>query len=281
MPALIDQIVSKIKEKHSLLKYQFGKLERGIWHFHPEKLSDSPAVADFFYPGNPSILRKQIKDYLNSSLDSEVKIPKAIIAPHAGYQYSGAVAATAYRTLLSVKSRIERVVLLGPAHRVPLYGLAASSADYFATPLGQVPVDISRIQQLLLQFDYLQILDDAHASEHSLEVHLPFLQEILDDFVLIPLVVGDATGSQIGDVLDTLWGGMETLMVISSDLSHYHNYATAQSMDLETAGYIERFEGDKLDYESACGRNPIQGLLTVAQKRQLRIQRLKLCNSGG
>lgn len=248
--------------------------------FSSGKTVRSPAVANLFYPGNPSILRKQIKGYLNSSLDSEVKIPKAIIAPHAGYQYSGAVAATAYRTLLSVKSRIERVVLLGPAHRVPLYGLAASSADYFATPLGHVPVDSSRIQQLLLRFDYLQILDDAHVSEHSLEVHLPFLQEILDDFVLIPLLVGDATGSQIGDVLDTLWGGMETLMVISSDLSHYHDYATAQSMDLETAGYIERYEGDKLDYESACGRNPIKGLLTVAQKRQLRIQRLKLCNSG-
>ena len=244
------------------------------------KIIRSPAVANLFYPGNPSILRKQIKDFLNSSFDSKAKIPKAIIAPHAGYQYSGAVAATAYRTLLSVKSRIERVVLLGPAHRVPLYGLAASSADYFATPLGHVPVDISQIQRLLAQFDYLQILNNAHASEHSLEVHLPFLQECLDDFVLIPLVVGEATGSQIGDVLDTLWGGRETLMVISSDLSHYHDYDTARSIDLETAGHIERFEGDKLDYESACGRNPIKGLLTVALKRQLRIQRLKLGNSG-
>ena len=239
-----------------------------------------PAVADYFYPGNPLVLRKQIKEFLDSFPHSERLIPKAIIAPHAGYQYSGSVAAVAYRSLVSVKSHIKQVVLLGPAHRVPLHGLAAPSVEYFATPLGNVPVDLSQIQFLLRQFDYLQILDNPHTSEHSLEVHLPFLQECLEDFVLIPLVVGEATGQQIGAILDALWGGTETLIVISSDLSHYHDYTTAQRMDLETAGYIERFEGDKLDYESACGRNPIKGLLTIAKKHQLHIRRMKLCNSG-
>ena len=239
-----------------------------------------PAVASLFYPGNPAVLRKQIKEFLESSPDSEKMTAKAIIAPHAGYKYSGSVAAIAYRSLLSAKYRIKRVVLLGPAHRVPLVGLAAPSTEYFATPLGRIPIDLSQIQQLLRQYDYAQILDAAHANEHSLEVHLPFLQECLEDFVLIPLVVGDATGLQIGAILETLWGGVETLIVISSDLSHFHDYRTAQRMDLETAEYIERFEGEKLDYESACGLNPIRGLLTIAQKRQLRIRRVNLCNSG-
>ena len=239
-----------------------------------------PAVASTFYPGDPSTLRAQIRNFIDAVPPSQNIPPKAIIAPHAGYIYSGLTAAFAYKPLLLAKSQIKRVVLLGPAHRVYVSGMAAPSTDYFATPLGQILIDRPAIEQVISQFDYVQTSDAAHAEEHSLEVHLPFLQETLEDFALIPLVVGEATDSQVGAVLDTLWGGEETLIVISSDLSHFHSYEKAKQQDLNTAEIIERFEGDQLDYESACGRNPIKGLLAVAPHHQLSIQRVDLRNSG-
>ena len=244
-----------------------------------EKTVRPPAVANTFYSGNPSILRTQIRNFLDEVQPAQKNVPKAIIAPHAGYIYSGPTAAFAYKPLLA-KTQIKRVVLLGPAHRVHVSGLAAPSSDYFATPLGEIPIDRPAIEQLVRQYDYVQLLDRAHVAEHSLEVHLPFLQETLDDFTLIPLVVGDASGVAVGAILNSLWGGTETLIVISSDLSHYHNYETAKRLDLRTAEIIERFEGEKLDYESACGRNPIKGLLAVAPKHHLQIQRVDLRNSG-
>ncbi len=239
-----------------------------------------PAVANAFYPGNSSILRAQIQEFLELVPLSSDGVPKAIIAPHAGYVYSGPVAGFAYKPILSAREQITRVVLLGPAHRVYVSGLAASSASYFATPLGNIPIDQQSIENILQQFDYVQTMDNAHAAEHSLEVHLPFLQEVLAEFTLIPLVVGDATGSQVGAVLDALWGDKETLIVISSDLSHFHDYATANRLDLQTAEIIEQFDGDRLDYDSACGRNPIKGLLSIAPKHKLEIQRADLRNSG-
>lgn len=238
-----------------------------------------PAIAGTFYPGNPTVLRSQIQQFLNDASETSSP-PKAIIAPHAGYIYSGPVAAYAYKSIQKLRTTIKRVVLLGPAHRVPVNGLAASSMSHFATPLGNVALDQSTIESLVQQFAFVEKFDRAHAAEHSLEIHLPFLQEILDDFVLVPLVVGEATGEQVGAVLETLWGGDETLIVISSDLSHFHNYQTAQHLDRQTAEAIERFDGSALDYESACGRNPIKGLLHIATKHQLQIQRVDLRNSG-
>lgn len=238
-----------------------------------------PAVASTFYPGNPSALHTQIKRFLAAVPPSE-GLPKALIAPHAGYIYSGPVAASAYKQLFLGKHHIKRVVLLGPCHRMPVLGVAAPATEFFETPFGQIPVDPQAIAQLKQQFGYVQTFDAAHKAEHSLEVHLPFLQEILEDFVLIPLVIGEASGMQVGAVLEKLWGGAETLIVVSSDLSHYHDYETAQRLDLETAEIIEQCKGEALDYESACGRNPIKGLLTIASKYQLRIQRVDLRNSG-
>ncbi len=245
-----------------------------------EKISRPPAVANTFYPGNPSILRTQIRNLLDEVKSDQKQAPKAIIAPHAGYLYSGPIAAFAYKSLLLAKKQIKRVVLLGPAHRVHVSGLAAPCADYFVTPLGEISIDRKAIEQLVREFDFVQTLDRAHIAEHSLEVHLPFLQETLDDFTLIPLVVGDASSAEVGAILNSLWGGTETLIVISSDLSHYHNYETAKRLDLRTAEIIERFEGEKLDHESACGCNPIKGLLAVAPKHHLQIQRVDLRNSG-
>jgi len=237
-----------------------------------------PAVAGMFYPDNPAALRNMVQDFLENA-DASGPGPKAIIAPHAGYIYSGPIAASAYARLLPVRDRIKRVILLGPSHRVPLLGLATSSAEHFITPLGSVELDRDAIQTIsgLAQ---VHKMDAAHAMEHSLEVHLPFLQMILSDFKLVPLVVGDATADQVDEVLEKLWGGEETLIVISSDLSHYHDYQTARKMDSRTSKAIESLNPEALGYEDACGRIPVSGLLRAAQKHKLHAQTLDLRNSG-
>ena len=171
------------------------------------------------------------------------------------------------------------MVLLGPSHRVPFYGLAASEADYFRTPLGDIPVDRQAVQTLQALPQVVQ-LEAAHAKEHSLEVQLPFLQIVLHEFNLVPLVVGDATGDQVAEVLARIWGGEETLIVISSDLSHYHDYLTAQRMDKATSDAIISFHPERLDYEDACGRVPVQGLLMEAKRQGLHGELVDLRNSG-
>lgn len=237
-----------------------------------------PAVAGFFYPATAEKITAQIQGFL-----AEVKetgpAPKAMIAPHAGTIYSGPVAASAYGRLREAKDKITRVVLLGPAHRVPVLGLAAPSADFFETPLGKVPIDHESLAKLK-DLEPVRISDAAHAEEHSLEVHLPFLQHILKSFTLVPLVVGEAAPAEVGEVLERLWGGEETLIVISSDLSHYHDYATAQRLDRETCRAIEACNPGGLGYESACGRHPVAGLLHIAAKKKLTVKTLDLRNSG-
>ncbi|HJY84141.1 MAG TPA: AmmeMemoRadiSam system protein B [Candidatus Binatia bacterium] len=237
-----------------------------------------PAVADAFYPGNANKLRAMIARYLREAR-AWGPPPKAIIAPHAGYLYSGPIAASAYAPLTGTRGRITRVVLLGPAHWVALSGLAASSAEAFATPLGIVPIDQQAVTQALA-LPHVHLLDTAHRQEHCLEVHLPFLQEILGKFRLVPLVVGDATTAEVGEVLDLLWGGAETLIVISSDLSHYHDYATAKQLDEAVSRAIEALCWDEIQEEHACGRVPIKGLLAVARKRGLHAKTVDLRNSG-
>jgi AmmeMemoRadiSam system protein B len=170
-------------------------------------------------------------------------------------------------------------VLLGPAHRVAIKGLAVSSADAFMTPLGSVPLDRAAIDRILT-LPQVRSADTAHTEEHSLEVHLPFLQEVLEDFQLVPLVVGDATAAEVGEVIDTLWGGPETLIVISSDLSHYHDYDTARRLDRATSKAIEALRPQDIGFDQACGRIPVNGLLEVAKRRGLRVTTLDLCNSG-
>ena len=206
-------------------------------------------------------------------------VPKAVIVPHAGYVYSGPVAAAAYALLAPARGVITRVVLLGPAHRVGFSGLALSSADHFATPLGRVPVDRAAVEQLS-GLPQVQVLDAAHAHEHSLEVQLPFLQEVLCDFTVVPLVVGDAEPEEVGAVLDRLWGGPETLIVVSSDLSHYHDYETARRLDRATSQAVEALASEAIGHDQACGRNPIIGLLHVARKKGLTARTVDLRNSG-
>ncbi|WP_093028430.1 AmmeMemoRadiSam system protein B [Thiocapsa roseopersicina] len=241
-------------------------------------LSRSPAVAGLFYPGDPRVLKRTV-DELLAEASPEGEPPKALIVPHAGYIYSGPIAATAYATLIRVRATVHRVVLLGPAHRVALRGLAASSADRFETPLGPVQLDRAAID-LALTLPQVRLMDAAHVQEHSLEVQLPFLQEVLERFSLAPFVVGDAGPEEVAEVLDLLWGGPETLIVISSDLSHYHTYATARALDTATSAAIEALRPQDIGYEQACGRIPVNGLLAVARRRGMQARTLDLRNSG-
>lgn len=234
------------------------------------------AVAGMFYPDKASELNASLKAYLKgATLDV---VPKAIIAPHAGYIYSGAIAGEVYHTLRPAADIIKRVLLLGPSHRVPLLGLAASSAEYFQTPLGNVAID-QQSTSLALSLPQVHLLDEAHSLEHSLEVQLPFLQSVLNDFQVLPLVVGDATPDEVAEVLDLLWGGDETLIVISSDLSHYHDSDTARAMDQRTSQAIERLDAT-LSPEDACGCRAVNGLLLHAKQLGLCSQTLRLANSG-
>jgi AmmeMemoRadiSam system protein B len=239
-----------------------------------------PAVAGLFYPDDPRALREVVQTYLARSLPAEpVTMPKALVAPHAGYIYSGPVAASAYATLAEARGRITRVVLLGPSHRHPFRGLAAPTVEYFATPLGRIAIDHEALGALA-GLAQVHRLDAAHSGEHSLEVHLPFLQEVLGEFRLVPLAVGQARADEVAEVLERLWGGPETLVVISTDLSHYHDYASARRLDAATCAAIEALRFEELDHESACGRMPLAGLLLLARRRGLRVHTLDLRNSG-
>lgn len=238
-----------------------------------------PAVAGSFYPADPKLLLQELNHYLQEPAPSGTHVPKAIIVPHAGYIYSGPIAASAYKRLQQGRNIIDRVVLLGPSHRVAFRGLALSRAESFTTPLGDIPLATHVIAELE-HLPFVQYIEQAHSHEHSLEVHLPFLQQTLKHFKLIPIVAGDATATEVGEVLEILWGGPETLIVISSDLSHYHDYATAQQLDRATSDKIEHLQYEQLNYESACGRIPVSGLLAVARRKHLQVKNIDLRNSG-
>ena len=237
------------------------------------------AVAGRFYPADPAELRDLINVLLAQAPPATGPAPKALIAPHAGYLYSGPVAASAYAQLIPGRDQIRRVVLLGPSHYVPLDGLATSSAEAFATPLGLVPLDLEAIRRAQSLPQVTQ-MDEAHAQEHSLEVHLPFLQTVLGDFTLVPLAVGGASAEGIAEVLEALWGGPETRFVISSDLSHYHDLQSARRLDQATAKAIEALKPAGIGEERACGRSSIRGLLQVARQHGLRARTVDLRTSG-
>ncbi len=237
-----------------------------------------PAVAGLFYPGDPDALSSTVKDCLGRATIEEGPAPKALIVPHAGYVYSGDVAASAYARLAPHRERYRRVVLLGPCHQVAVRGLASSRADAFRTPLGDVAVDHAALDAL--PAGAVRPVEATHAHEHSLEVHLPFLQTVLGSFTIVPLVVGDAAPAAVADVIDRLWGGDETLIVISSDLSHYLSYERARLSDRDTCAAIERLDADAIDHAHACGATPIRGMLLSARRHGLQVVTLDLRNSG-
>jgi AmmeMemoRadiSam system protein B len=237
----------------------------------------NPAVAGQFYPASAGELTAAVTTLLDEAGEPGGAAPKALIVPHAGYIYSGPVAASAYARLRPYRSRYTRVILLGPCHRVPVTGMALSTASTFRTPLGDVQVDTAAIAGVdlpgLIKFD------ESHRYEHSLEVHLPFLQMVLDEFSIVPIVVGDARTRAVAHVIDAFWGGDETLIVVSSDLSHYLDYDSATAMDAATCRSIEHLDTN-IDHGAACGATPIRGLLLAARDRGLHVDTLDLRNSG-
>jgi AmmeMemoRadiSam system protein B len=242
-----------------------------------------PAVAGSFYPAAVAELRKTVRRLLAEADEphraTHPGTPKAIVAPHAGYTYSGPVAASAYRWLEPDRARIRRIVLVGPAHHVPVHGLALPRASAFETPLGAVPIDGAAVDALSA-LPQVGLSDAAHAHEHSLEVHLPFLQEILPEFAIVPLLVGSAETSEVAEVLELAWGGPETRIVVSSDLSHHRDYDTARRLDAATCAAIEGLRLEELDPERACGAEAIRGLLSVARRKGLVPRTVDLRSSG-
>ena len=237
-----------------------------------------PAVAGMFYPGNPAVLQRTVDELLAAATPHAGAQPKALIVPHAGYIYSGSTAALAYAALAPWRDTIRRVVLLGPTHRVAVAGLALTEADALATPLGTVVVDAAAVAEIA-GLPQVVASDRVHAQEHSLEVHLPFLQRALDDFRIVPLAVGHAAPEDVAEVLDRLWGGPETLIVISSDLSHFLPYAAANQVDRDTCAHILQLDAH-IHPEQACGAYPMNGLLIAARRRGLVPTLLHRCNSG-
>jgi AmmeMemoRadiSam system protein B len=238
-------------------------------------------VAGSFYPSEAAALERAVRAHLGAAPSpvAGAAPPKALIVPHAGYVYSGAIAAAAYARLAPLRGRAERVVLLGPSHQVPLRGLAVPEAEAFETPLGLIEVDAAGVEEAL-SLPPVRRLGAAHEWEHSLEVQLPFLQLVLGRFRLVPLAVGEARDGEVAVVLDALWGGPETCIVVSSDLSHYHDHATARRKDAATSDAILALHPAALGPDSACGRVPVRGLLVAARRHGLRPELLDLRNSG-
>jgi MEMO1 family protein len=246
----------------------------------PESKVRPPAVAGAFYPGGAAALRQELDDLLGGveRFEPRFSFPKVLIVPHAGYIYSGAVAAAAYDELVPAKGVVKRVVMLGPVHRVAVNGLALPAAEAFDTPLGRVPLDRGALRQLQ-GLKQVGISGPAHAQEHSLEVQLPFLQKVLGAFALVPFAVGRATVAEVAEVIERLWGGPETLFILSTDLSHYHDYEQARKIDDATLGRIAALSTD-INHQEACGATPLNGLLEVARRKSLSIRLLSACNSG-
>jgi AmmeMemoRadiSam system protein B len=240
-----------------------------------------PAVAGMFYTDDGDKLGAEIRDHLAGAAtpDPLAPCPKALIGPHAGTRFSGPIAASAYARVVAMRDTIERVVLLGPSHHVAFRGLAASSAKFFTTPLGDIPLDRELIDRLLA-FPQVQVLDEAHRREHSLELHLPFLQEVMSHFQLVPLVVGEAEPSSVAEVIEAAWGGPETLIVVSTDLSHFHDYDTCCSIDRETSEHIAALRFEQLSGDRACGFVPLRGLLLAARRRAMAVEIVDVRNSG-
>ncbi|WP_020410278.1 AmmeMemoRadiSam system protein B [Hahella ganghwensis] len=237
-----------------------------------------PAVEGLFYPANKDQLKRMISGFLSEYRVAGEIPPKAIIVPHAGLVYSGPIAAAAYAQLAPYASHIRRVILLGPSHRVAFDGLAVSESTEFATPLGEIAVD-QELKQKVLKLPQVIEHEAPHAQEHSLEVQLPFLQSCLPSFSLLPIVVGDATATDVAEVLESVWGGSETLVVASSDLSHYLDYESACRKDGQTSMRILNREYT-LHGDEACGCRVLNGLLKVAIGKDISVEQLRVANSG-
>jgi AmmeMemoRadiSam system protein B len=239
------------------------------------------AVAGRFYPGEPARLEAALDAAFAAAVPPEpgAPVPKALVVPHAGYVYSGPIAASAYLRVVPARATIRRVVLLGPSHRVPVRGMALSSADAWAGPLGPVALDHEGAEALR-EVPWMHVDDRPHAPEHSLEVQVPFLQRVLDEFALLPIVVGDASEDEVAAVLEAVWGGQETLVIVSTDLSHYHRYEDARRLDARTVAAIVGLRPNDVGDRDACGARPLRGLLRSAADRRLAVDAIDVRSSG-
>ena len=242
--------------------------------------SKQPNVAGSFYPSQQLVLRQMVVDFLASAaLNPIPKSIKAMIVPHAGYVYSGYTAAVAYKILANFKDQINNVIVIGPSHFVSFFGIATMHADHFVTPLGSIAVNNHAVD-LALQLKQIVHFETAFQREHCLEVQLPFLTQVLPNCKIVPFLVGNASYLEVAELMKKLWGGDETIIIVSSDLSHYHNYETAKTLDQETSTAIEHLEIEKIGINAACGRLAIQGLLQCAIDFGLKVTKLDLRNSG-
>ncbi len=237
-----------------------------------------PAVSGTFYPGFGPALRAAVSRCLPES-SPPARVPKALIVPHAGYVYSGPVAGSAYALLIPARASIRRVVLIGPSHRVAFSGIAASRASAFRTPLGDVPLD-GRSVDVLLSLPVVRVVEQAHAQEHSLEVQLPFLQSVLSSFSIIPLLTGIVSPNDVAQVLQAVWDGSDTVIIVSTDLTHYLPYSVASEYDARTASAVVNLDADSIGDDAACGHDALRGMLLAARRNGLQAQQLDLRNSG-
>ena len=236
------------------------------------------AVAGSFYPADQAHLRAAVDELLETNPCTSARVPKAIVVPHAGYIYSGSTAASVYNLLKPASRSITRVVMLGPAHRVRLAGMALSDSDKFITPFGEIAID-TELQNNVIKLSNLSVSEHAHAFEHSLEVQLPFLQTVLESFKLLPVVVGDASADEVATLVDRVWGQDETVIVVSTDLSHFRSYESATKFDKSTCAAILNYD-TSLNGEQACGCFPLNGMLKIAVKRKMHIDLIDYRNSG-
>lgn len=243
----------------------------------------SAQVAGTFYPNDQASLKALVNRYLEEAKKSKqvTTIPKAIISPHAGLTCSGIIAAKGYSCLAAKKKAIKHVILFGPSHRYPADGMAVTKANYYSTPLGTIPLDCEKTEQMLAKFSQVKVSEQAFdMPENSLETQMPFLQETLKDFSMLPVLIGETTPESVACVMESFWGGDDTIIVVSSDLSHYHDYETAKAIDQKTIKSILQAQPYKIEYEQACGLTGIQALLLVAIKKKLKIELVDYCNSG-
>ncbi len=239
-----------------------------------------PAVAGLFYPEDADQLKADVLSYLNTEKSKiSATQPKAMILPHAGYIYSAQLASHGYQLIRAYAETIKHVVLIGPSHHSPFYGIAISTANAFSTPLGDIPVN-EILTKKFVSAGLAKYLDEPHSREHCLEVHLPFLQMILRDFTIVPIVVGLSNASEVNRLLNAAWGNEETLIIVSSDLSHYHPYDEARVIDAKTAKAIENFDPTAINAKQACGATAVCGLLKSAKEHALTLTHMALCNSG-
>ena len=237
-----------------------------------------PAVSGSFYPSDPSVLRDTVDTLLSGAVPHPSITPKALVVPHAGYVYSGPVAATAYSLVARMRDAITKVIIIGPTHRVAVHGVALAGVEGFGTPLGVLEVPEAWAVERLSSLPTVSVSPEAHRWEHSVEVQMPFIQRALGNVEVIPMLAGDATGEEVADVLDALWGGPETLIIISTDLSHYLSNLAARQVDAATIARIIALDGP-IDHEHACGATPLNGLLAAARRHGLRPTLLDARNS--